>query len=185
METTDGMGAETMPKVGDGVTLHRQGCLYPGSIIRVSTSGRCVWFQLDAVVQDDGDGTSGRFVPDARTWTHRAIRQADAVYREDHDMNRVDIGIRLFRWRTNTLPGAPGERGIVDLEEAVDVIEPWLLKSRWYPMTYMMIPSMLASADKLLAEIAAFHGRDDAEATRAAALHDHLASLRKSFKRKH
>lgn len=173
------------PRAGDGVTLHDHGCLYPGTIIRVSASGRCLWFQLDAVTQDDGDGTAARFVPDARTWTYRAIRQPDGVYREDHDMKRVDVGVRRFRWRRNVLPGAPGARGLVDLDEAVELIEPWLLKTRWYPMTGMMIPSVLKKTDELLAEIAAFRGRDEAETASAEALHERLAKLKIGFRRKY
>ncbi len=185
MGTTDTTTTDTKPMVGDGVTLHDHGCLYPGTIIRVSTSGRCAWFQLDAVSQDDGDGTAARFVPDGRTWIFRAIRQRDGIYREDHDMKRVDVGVRRFRWRRNVLPGAPGERGLIDLEEAVELIEPWLLKTRWYPMTGMMIPGVLKKTDELLAEIAAFKGRDDSEAARSEALRERLVALKRNFKRKY
>ena len=187
MNANDVTTMDATPRVGDGVTLHDHACLYPGTIIRVSTSGRCLWFQVDAVTQDDGDGTAARFVPDARTWTYRAIRQPDGVYREDHDMKRVDVGLRRFRLRRNVLPGAPGERGLVDLEEAVELIEPWLLKTRWYPMTGMMIPGVLKKTDELLAEIAAaaFRERDDAEAARLEALHDRLGKLKGNFNGKY
>jgi len=38
---------------GDGLTLHDHGGYIPGTVLRVSTSGRCVWFKLDVTI----DGT--------------------------------------------------------------------------------------------------------------------------------
>jgi hypothetical protein len=67
----------------------------------------------------------------------------------------------------------------------VDLIEPWLLKTRWYPMTGMMIPGVLTKTDELLAEIAAFRGRDEAETASAAALHDRLLGLKRNFRRRY
>lgn len=185
MDANEITSVNAKPRAGDGVTLHDHGCLSPGTIIRVSSSARCLWFQLDAVTQDDGDGTAARFVPDPRTWTYRAVHQRDGVYREDHDMKRVDVGVRRFRWRCSVLPGVPGERDLVDLEQALELIEPWLLKTRWHPMTGMMIPSVLKKADELIAEIAAFRGRDEAETAGAEALHERLAKLKIGFKRKY
>jgi len=49
----------------------------------------------------------------------------------------------------------------------------------------MMIPSVLKKADELIAEIAAFRGRDEAETAGAEALHERLAKLKIGFKRKY
>lgn len=169
-----------LPKVGDGVTLVERGELKPGTILRVSTSGRCVWFRLDEPVA----GSARLFRPAANHWVHRAIRQADGVFREDHDMSRVEVGVRRSGAdRTIARPG-PTPRCLADLVEAVDRIEPWLLKTRWYPMTYMMIPSVLHSADALAAELAAAETERQSERERLGALRAHVGKLRAGFKRR-
>lgn len=61
----------------------------------------------------------------------------------------------------------------------VSKLEPKLKQTVWPPMTYMMIPSVLDAADKLLLEL------DGLKETSAAhmALYQKLAALRSDFKR--
>lgn len=66
------------------------------------------------------------------------------------------------------------------LEAEVDRIEPWLRRTEWAPMTYMMIPSVLKSADQLLQRIAA---SSDPAGGRREALLDRLRTLRAEFRR--
>ncbi len=40
-----------------------------------------------------------------------------------------------------------------ELKAEVDRIVPYLLESRWYPMTYMAIPKLLKDADELIARM--------------------------------
>lgn len=181
METADTF-AGSRPVAGDGVTVHERGELHPGTIVRVSTSGRCLWLRLDHVELDDATGAT-RFVPEERAWLRRAIRQPDGAYREAHDMWRVDVGVRRFRPDRGT--GASGaETDAAALEEAVELLEPFLLKTRWYPMTGMLIPSVLESAEELSARIRAHRAKNEAEIARVKVLAEKLATLRKQFKRK-
>lgn len=153
------------PAAGVGVTFHGDDWMQPATIVR---AGRHVfWFRLDG---DDGSPAAGR-------WTYRAILRPDGTWREDHDMRRVDVGVR--RRRPPPGCGVPGRRMPDQLAAAVERIEPWLLKRRWYPMTYMMIPSVLRAADELLTELAAYAGP---ERERVQALHARLSSLRQGFR---
>lgn len=52
---------ETKPqlvKVGDGLTLRSGSDAYPGTVIRVSPSGKTIWFQLDNAKRIDNNGLS-------------------------------------------------------------------------------------------------------------------------------
>jgi hypothetical protein len=64
---------------------------------------------------------------------------------------------------------------IADLGERLAELEPWLLKTDWAAMTYMLIPSVLASADALAAEMADYTG-DNREVV--AGLRERLFRLR-------
>jgi hypothetical protein len=167
------LSALRVPQVGRGVTLHSFGSLSPGTILRVSPSGRTIWFQLDAL-----GGVPAAKRADGSTWTWRAVRQPDGVFRAGHEMWRVDVGVRRF------LPYEAANAAVAgsfrDLANRVARIEPWLLRRRWYPMTYMAIPSVRRSAKELLAELASYAGprRDEAEA-----LHARLSGLRERFGR--
>lgn len=71
-----------------------------------------------------------------------------------------------------------------DLDEAearLEQLRPPLTRRIWPPMTYMLIPSVLGAADRLLVWLEAYEGEDR---DRAAALHDELATLRGDFRRK-
>ena len=59
-------------------------------------------------------------------------------------------------------------------------MEPWLRKTDWYPMTYMLIPSVLAAADLLALRLEACTARDRARADVAA---EKLRELRQNFRR--
>lgn len=157
-------GAVT-PVAGLGVTLHDDNGMHPATIVRAAP--HVFWFRRD--------GANG--APAAGQWTYRAIQRRDGTWREDHEMWRVEIGVR----RQGTPPdcGVPRQRTACQLAAAVDRIEPRLLKRRWYPMTYMAIPSVLKSADDLLVELAAYFGP---ERGRVAALHERLTMLRNGFR---
>jgi len=81
-------------------------------------------------------------------------------------------------WKTG--PGFPP----ADLDEAekrLEVLRPALQRRIWPPMTYMLIPSVLGSADRLLAWLEGYAGP---EPERAETLVTEVAELRRRFKRK-
>ena len=94
-------------------------------------------------------------------------------------MRRVDVGVPRVRFDEPKDRGEPGQRTPDQLAAAVDRLEPRLLTRRWYPMSYMAIPSLLRSADELLAELSAYQG---AEREGVAALHTRLTALRTGFR---
>jgi hypothetical protein len=160
------------PAPGVGVTWRGPDADRPGTIFRAGP--RVFWFRLDA------DGPAAAHLTDAlRAWTFSAVRQADGTWR-DADMRRVDVGVRRLRLHALAVRGVPGARSVDELAREVDRLEPSLLKRRWYPMTSMMIPGVLASADALLSELDAYAGPDR---PRAVALRERLAALCAGFRR--
>jgi hypothetical protein len=89
-------------------------------------------------------------------------------------MQRVEVGVRRGR---HAGPATTGEADVFAARLAG--LEPRLLQRRWYPMTYMTIPSLLRAADELLGKMAAYDGP---ERERVATLHDKLTRLRKDFR---
>jgi hypothetical protein len=88
-----------------------------------------------------------------------------------------DEGVFVCREIQNPrLPAEPLDA----LEAQVDKLEPLLRQRLWYPMTYMMIPSILSSADRLLLELEGYTGP---EPERAKKLHARLLALRTGFRR--
>ncbi len=166
------METRAMPEVGQGATVMMNGSECPATIVRVAFDGLVVWMQVDRV--EEGDDGQARFVHDPTEWVLRAVRK-DGEYRLDPDMQRVEIGRRRYRRTTG-----PWAMGFESFRERVERIEPCLLRRRWYPMTYMGIPSLLRSADDLLAEMDAYRGADEA-AVRV--LRERLAVRRDGFKR--
>ncbi len=81
-----------------------------------------------------------------------------------------------FLARTEPLTPEPVEA----LEEELARVEPWLRKTDWYPMTYMLIPSVLAAADLLALRLEACAAPDRARADVAA---ERLRELRQHFRR--
>jgi hypothetical protein len=153
------------PVVGKGVTRYVHGNLEPGTILRVSRSGRAILCQVD-------DPTDGSAPEGAQRATYWAVRRADGVFRSGHEMWRVVVGVR--RARTREAGSSAPAGSLADLAERLERIEPWLLRRRWYPMTYMAIPSILRSAEELLAALAAYSGTQRDAAT---VLHARLAGL--------
>ncbi len=159
------------PVVGGALTWRRQDASVPATILRISRSGSCLWFECE---KDHGKEPRMIF---------RALRCGDGQYREDHDCWPVDVGVREEGPRAPPPDGAYGDQTLAELTTSVERIEPWLRKTRWYPMTYMMIPSVLASADELLFALAAYPGNAEAERLEAQRLASHLAALRGDFHR--
>jgi hypothetical protein len=172
------------PHVGDGVTLLRGRERVPGTILRVSTSGRCFWFQEDAVVADGEVDRRAWFLPDPGGWIFRALREPDGTYREADGKFEVTVGQREFRSRVAPDLPPPGKRGLDHLATAVRDLEPYLRKERWYPMTYMAIPSVRKRAQALLDEIAALALRQPEARSGAEALHRRLAGLLGGMRRR-
>ena len=70
-----------------------------------------------------------------------------------------------------------------DLDEAearLEQLRPPLTRRIWPPMTYMLIPSVLGAADRLLLWLEAYEGPVP---DRAEALRGELAELRQDFRR--
>lgn len=144
----------------------------PATVVRVGFDGLVVWLQVDRV--EEGQGGMPRFVPDPTSWVFRAVRR-DGVYRLDPEMEPVEIGVRRFRWRATAPPP-----GCETFRERFERIEPYLLRRRWYPMTSTGIPSLLRSAEALLAEMTAYRGPDAAAIAR---LRERLAVRLDGFRR--
>jgi hypothetical protein len=80
-----------------------------------------------------------------------------------HEMQQVVLGLRWRETLPQALEGEPGRRTARGWALAVDRIEPRLLQREWFPMDYMMIPSVLRSANEWLEEMATFESADPAE----------------------
>jgi hypothetical protein len=154
------------PEPGVGVTYHSWCGIVPGTILR---AGREVfWFRVDR----DFPGAE-QLTEAFLGWTNRAILY-DGVWRVDHEMLRVEVGFRRAGPRASP---EQTEAGL--LAARVEACEPSLLKRRWYPMSYMAIPGVLAKADALLAKLEAYEGPERARVT---ALHARFARLRARFR---
>jgi len=80
-------------------------------------------------------------------------------------------------WKTH--PGFPP----ADLDEAarrMEQLRPALQRRIWPPMSFMLIPSVLGAADRLLEWLEAYEGED---LERRAHLRDELVTLRRDFRR--
>lgn len=163
-----------LPRVGDGVTYGAQ----PGTIVRVGTNGRYFWFQLDAVREAPDGGA--RFVPDPYAMTYGALLEDDGVWRESYTRGPVAVGLR--RLSTDLSTPAPLAGTLAALASRAGALTPTLLKRRWYPMSYMGIPSVLKAADALLLEIARFEAAGAEEEKAVAALFERFARLRAGFR---
>jgi len=66
-----------------------------------------------------------------------------------------------------------------EYKKKVDRIAPWLLETRWLPMSYMLIPSVVRDADLLIASIEAADAGPDQKNLEA--LLEKLRYLRSTF----
>lgn len=76
---------------------------------------------------------------------------------------------------------AASKRSIAKFTASIDKIEPWLGKTTWAPMTYMLIPSVLESADHLIRNLTFELNRTNDEALREQL--ERVTTLRANFKR--
>ncbi len=145
----------TTPTVGIGLTWHDAPSV-PGTVIRVARRGRLAWFR-----EDD---------PKQHQWLHRAIRMPDGCWREDSELRLVTLGTREAV-ELPLHPALPAHEQPFRVRAAR--FEAGLLRKRWYPMSYLVIPSMLTQVDVLIAELS----------SAAPVLAAHLKSLRDGFRR--
>jgi hypothetical protein len=138
-----------------GLTWHDAPSV-PGTVIRVARRGRLVWFR-----EDD---------PKQQQWLHRAIHMPDGCWREDFELRLVTLGTREAV-ELPLHPALPSHEQSFRVRAAQ--FEAGLLRKRSYPMTYLMIPSMLTQVDVLIAEFS----------PKAPVLAAHLKSLRAGFRR--
>lgn len=151
MEPQDELRA---PAVGMGVTVHVDGCWYPGTIVLVAADGTALSFRFDAVVQDR-PGRRGRFVPESRAKAITARRDPDGIFRIEPRMNEVEPGARRYRSQQKFQPGLGGRRGVTELADAVERLEPRLLRRLAPESAARERPELIASARGLLAELEA------------------------------
>lgn len=167
---------KTKPFVGMGLTYFVGGQAYAGTVVRITDDLQGVVFVGDephpprgrtgiAFIFTPGCGPAceARWSPEGYVWNGRPIV----------------LGSRC--WRTEpTVPPAAKDSILSAFRERLDRVAPRLLQRSWPPMSYMAIPSLLRSADELLAEMGAYGGPDEA-AVRV--LRDRLATLRAGFRR--
>lgn len=148
------------PPIDLPVTWHRQDVNVPGVIIRVASTGTLFWFRTET-----GD-------------VYRATTAIDGRWREDSSCWPVTLGVATAGAR----PGSDGLTGLDRLFYDADRVEPWLLKRRWYPMTYMMIPGVKSSAQQLVEKLEHWVGSPE-EVARAKEKGANLRRLLAGFKR--
>jgi hypothetical protein len=148
------------PPIGLPITWHRQDADVPGVVIRVASTGTLFWFR-----------TEGGNV-------YRATTALDGRWREDSDCWPVTLGVA----RSGKRPAPPTPTPLDELLHKADRLEPWLLKRRWYPMSYMMIPGVLSSAQQVAEQLEHWQGSAE-EVERARQKGAHLRRLLTGFRR--
>lgn len=121
-----------VPTLNMKVTWHTQDVDVSGTVTHIASTGTLFWFRCD-----------GRDV------VCRAVRFPGGEWREDHHCWPVTLGTGIAGARPVRQSASPLDERLSQIERH----EPWLLKRRWYPMTYMLIPSVLSSARKLAEEL--------------------------------
>lgn len=124
------------------ITWHRQDADVPGTIIRVASTGTLFWFQVE---------------PDR---VYRATTALDGAWREDQDCWPVTLGVARAGSRLQPTFARPLDEKL----HALGRLEPWLLKRRWYPMSYMMIHGLKTKAQVLAEELEHWSGPPDERA---------------------
>jgi hypothetical protein len=161
--------------VGEGLTVYRDGGHKPGTIHRVSATGRCIWYSIDAA---ETDGTD-----QVQSDVHRAIRGLDGVYRDDRELWRIALDVKRPAKASTDSAYQGGDISLDALEEEVERLEPYLLRKRWYPMTSMTIPSVLQHADALISSLTGYSPVTEEESKRHSASLQRLLGLRRNFRR--
>lgn len=101
----------------------------------------------------------------------------EGTWREDLDRWPVELAAPS---------GAARPEPVGTLEEALhrlSMLEPWLLKRRWYPMTYMLMPGVKTSAAALADELERWPETPEPEKARASEKAIYLRRLIAEFRR--
>ena len=145
-----------VPFVGMGLTFFFKEQVYAGTIVRISDDFQSIFF-----VQDRPHPPTRR---SPRAFIFTSGR--GSVYEASHDARGfvwegrlVQLGVR--RWVTTPAMGTGTPvPGLTRFRERLARMEPSLLQRKWYPMTYLLIPSLLRAADELIAEMGSYQGPD-------------------------
>jgi hypothetical protein len=164
------------PFVGMGLTYRFKEQVYAGTVVRVSDDLQSIFF-----VQDRPH-SQAPCSPKAFVFTPGSGQAYEATLGPEGyvwDGGLVVLGVR--RWVTTPLTdaGTPST-GLAAFRERFSRLEPGLLQRKWYPMTYMLIPSLLRSADELIAEMGGYEGPDGDEVRELRAT---LVARRAGFRR--
>ena len=164
-----------VPFVGMGLTFFFKEQVYAGTIVRVSDDFQRIFFVQDrphppskvaltAFIFTPGSGAAyeARHSPRGYVWEGRPVL----------------LGVR--RWVTSLKDTGAPTTALTALRDRLERLEPSLLQRKWYPMSYMAIPSLLRSADELIAEMDAYQGPDVEEVRE---LRTRLALRRGEFRR--
>jgi hypothetical protein len=165
-----------VPFVGMGLTYHFKEQVYAGTIVRISDDFQSIFFVQDRPHLPKGSSLRAFIFTSGGGSACEARRDARGYVWEDRP---VQLGVR--RWVTTPLTstGSPAP-GLAGYRERFARMEPSLLQRQWYPMTYMIIPSLLRGADELIAEMDAYQGPDVEEVRE---LRERLAIRRAEFRR--
>lgn len=143
-----------VPFAGMGLTYFFKEQVYAGTIVRISDDFQSIFFVQDRPHIPKGAGGRAFLFTTGRGAAYEA-RHAARGY--EWEGRLVLLGVR--RWATTPAAGAaiPAPE-LAGFRERFARMEPSLLQRRWYPMTYMLIPSLLRGADELIAEMDTYQG---------------------------
>ncbi len=150
--------------------------VYAGTIVRVADDLQSIFFVQDRphsrspgapkvfiFTPGSGQAYEARLGPGGYAWEGQAVL----------------LGVR--RWvTTSQADDKTAATALAAFRERFGRLEPGLLQRKWYPMTYMAIPSLLSSADALVAEMDAYEGPDEVAVRE---LHALLVERRAGFRR--
>ncbi len=159
-----------------GLTYRFKEQVYAATIVRVSDDGQSIFFVQDRPYAPYRDARKAFIFTPGGGQAYEARLDGEGYVWQGQ---AVVLGVR--RWETTPLTdaGTPAT-GLAGFRERFGRLEPGLLQRKWYPMTYMAIPSLLKSADDLIAEMAAYEGPDAAEVRD---LREQLVTRRAEFRR--
>ncbi len=169
-------GLALVPFVGMGLTFLFKEQVYAGTIVRISDDFQSIFFVQDRPHLPKGNGGRAFIFTSGSGSACEARHEARGYVWEGR---LVQLGVR--RWVTTPATGpAAALPGLAGFRERFARMEPSLLQRQWYPMTYMIIPSLLRGADELIAEMDAYQGTDADEVRE---LRARLAIRRAEFRR--